>query len=236
MATLAGSSLTSLTGSPSSPIDVSDALTVSSAANRWLRVAIGSADNAIATVTGVTWDYGGTNQAMSAVTGFAGAQTSPLTLGITAWGLVAPTSGLKALRITFTGAPILVWICVEEWTGVDQTTPYRTVPSAVNNGAGDTTPSVTVAASQAGDTVVDAMTYYEGPSSTTQTIIREQENSGYSFGASYATAAGANHVMSWTISTGYSIANAMALVNSAGAAATSFVIPTHNQIKSILSR
>jgi hypothetical protein len=224
MPTLASSALHTSTGSPSSPITITDALTVSSGTNRYLLVMIGSYMEAgsLPTITAVTWDYGSTNQALSALNStnaFAGAQESPLDMAIAAWGVVAPATGQLDLRVTFTGAPPTIWVCVQEWTGVDQTTPYRAIPAFLDNYAGDTTPDVTVSASQNGDTVVDCISYFSGPSSTTNTVIREVDTTdGYSFGTSYATATGSNHVIGWTITNGYSASNAVALVPGAAAA------------------
>jgi hypothetical protein len=82
----------------------------------------------------LTWDNGGTNQAMAAVTGAGATSTCRVEL----WGVVAPTSGAKTLRASWTTARD-IYLNAVAWTGVDQTGGTTSFP----NGTGSTNSSST---------------------------------------------------------------------------------------------
>lgn len=95
------------------------------------------------TLSGIsaTWDQGGTNQAMTLI----GTASTPGSAGVTQlYGLVAPTSGNKTLRIAYTGvAQMFVDAC--SYSGVNQaggTTSFPNFNSAT--AINDAAPTVTI--------------------------------------------------------------------------------------------
>src|ERR1700731_2128227 len=137
---------TSFTDGGSSPVSFAK-LTVGSGSNRALIVQIVTLGS-IAGVT-VTWGFGGTAQACTLI----GAPTdSSSTARALLYGLVAPTSGAKTLRVAWTGAVPIVVDAVS-YSGVDQTggtTSFANFNSATGT---STSASVTVT-SATGDAVV----------------------------------------------------------------------------------
>ncbi|MEK7556886.1 MAG: hypothetical protein AAB538_02830, partial [Patescibacteria group bacterium] len=119
--------------------------TVGSGSDRLLLVGI-SQGNTAAVLTSVTWDQGGTNQAMTRINGVAQATDARVEL----WKLVNPTAGNKTLRIV-SPSSVGVAVGLVSYTGVDQTTPNDT--SATAAGGAGTNPSVNVS-SASGDLVV----------------------------------------------------------------------------------
>lgn len=89
-------------------------------------------DSAV-TVTSVTWDQGGTNQAMTQIaTANSSSKQSYL------FGLKSPTTGTKTLRVVYSGSPgggdQVFWV---SFTGGDTTTGWRTGQTRTNsNGTG----------------------------------------------------------------------------------------------------
>ena len=103
-------------------------ITVGAGANRALIIMIAFGSPALAP-TGITltWDSGGTNQAMTQIAFSAGTN---ITAGI--WGLVAPTSGNKTLAVSWTNANES-WVSGVCFTGVDQTGGTTSFPNAAAN-------------------------------------------------------------------------------------------------------
>jgi hypothetical protein len=89
----------------------------------------------------LTWDNGGTNQAMAAITNAAATNTVRVEL----WGLVAPTSGAKTLHSAWTTARDVSLNGVS-WTDVDQTGGVTSFPHGTSATAatGTNTGAVTV--------------------------------------------------------------------------------------------
>ncbi len=123
---------------------------VGSGSNRLLLVGIGQGDSA-ATLTSVTWDQGGTNQAMTRIAGRT--QGGGPDTRIELWKLVAPTPGAKTLRIV-SPSSVGMAVGIVAYTGVDQTTPNDAPVTA--GGSPGSSPSVVVP-SAAGELVVDAV-------------------------------------------------------------------------------
>lgn len=96
-------------------------LTVGSGTNRVLTVGV-TGSSTPSDVTGVVWDQGGTNQALTQI-GSQQAGGGGLRY-LSFWYVVAPTSGNKTLRVTRTtsGADLLM-VATSSYTGVDQVSP-----------------------------------------------------------------------------------------------------------------
>src|ERR1700746_2328614 len=90
-------------------------ITVGSGSNRVLilHIQFGGDPGAI---TAVTWDTGGTNQAMTQV-GIIHESDSLAFAAI--YGLIAPTSGAKLLKVTWTNSVSWTY-CMQSFTGADQ--------------------------------------------------------------------------------------------------------------------
>jgi len=129
---------------PVATLSSSTIITVGSGSNRALIVGL-CFGNATGLPTGITvvWDFGGSNQSMTAITNAAIANTD---LGSVAmFGLIAPVSGQKTLKATWTGSRHIAMGAIS-FTGVDQTGGATSFPNgnhAVNN-SGSTTASVTI--------------------------------------------------------------------------------------------
>ena len=120
-------------------------LTVGSGANRALVCLV---DLSLRTATGdaMVWDSGGTNQSMTQIGVVDGPGTS--TLRAELFGLVAPTSGAKTAKFTFTGTSNDVYIACVSYTGVDQTggaTTFSNFTSATGSASSAQTVTVTSA-------------------------------------------------------------------------------------------
>jgi len=137
--------------SPPYQIDITGPA-VGSGSNRLLIVGVGQGNSNV-TLTSVTWDEGGTNQAMTRIASLGRASDTHVEL----WRLVAPTSGANLLRIRSASA-VGVAVGIVAYTGVDQTTP-NDAPGTRSGGPGSS-PSATVS-SDAGDLVVDAVSSKE---------------------------------------------------------------------------
>lgn len=114
-------------------------LTIGSGTNRAL-TAILQFDNK--SVSGVTmaWDPAGTNQALTLIGTVSNAGANGRT---EVWGLVAPTSGNKTLRASWTGGSQCA-IGAVSWTGVDQTGGTTSFPNFNSATGTGTTASVTI--------------------------------------------------------------------------------------------
>ena len=132
---------------------------VGSGSNRVLLVGIAQGNSA-ATLTSVTWDQGGTNQAMTRISSVSNASDTRVEL----WRLVAPTSGAKTLRIV-SPSSVGMAVGIVSYTGVDQTTPEDTPPTGTT-GAPGSTPSITVT-SATSDLVIDAASTKEDSTANT---------------------------------------------------------------------
>lgn len=123
-------------------------LTVGSGSNRALALALmcGSCGAGLPAGLSLTWDSGGTNQALTQVTGTL-VTDSVLTDSAAMYGLVAPTAGNKSLVISWTGNNEMHAAAIS-FTGVDQTSVAVAFPHGTNakvNGASPTTITITSA-------------------------------------------------------------------------------------------
>lgn len=114
-------------------------LTVGAGTQRALVCKIGWTVTTVSAIT-LTWDSGGTNQAMTAITGATATGTAALAK---VYGLVAPTSGAKTLAAAWTTASDVTVECTS-WTAVDQTGGATTFPNGTGATGTSTTSSVTV--------------------------------------------------------------------------------------------
>lgn len=138
--------------SPTSPFDAaaaSLALTVGSGANRALEVIVGF-ENTVTAVT-ASWDQDGTPQAMTLITN----KISGSLESVFSFGLIAPTSGQKKLRITWIGVGGEIALNAVSWTGVDQTSVAVAFPHAAADAQQSATSSLTIT-SATGNAVMSA--------------------------------------------------------------------------------
>lgn len=165
-----------------------------SGSNTYILCHAGARSTAITTVTSVQWDPGGSNQALTQITGGVNSfNTSEL------WGLKNPTAGTLSATATFDAAVgangSMALTCVT-FSGVDQTTPLGTAASQADG----TDPMEVVVSSAVDEMVVAGVTgdcsaaYVSGD--TSQKTVRTTENNHCH---AVATAAGAASVtMDWT--------------------------------------
>lgn len=132
-----GTAFNSINGA-SSPQD-NTSLTVGAGANRGLVAQVVFVGAAPAGTT-VTWDPAGTNQALTLIKTAASVngQTTQL------YGLVAPTSGNKTLRVAWTTGTSSVMIQGVSWTGVDQTGGVTSFPHSTSATGNSSAASVAV--------------------------------------------------------------------------------------------
>jgi len=135
------------------------------------------------TVTSITWDQGGTNQAMTQI-GTANSSSKKTYL----YGLKSPTTGTKTVRVVYSGGPgggdQVFWIA---YTGGDTTTGWRTGQTRTNsNGTG---PGITDANWTSGDHEIHAATVLDTTITFDAGETAQQSNniagSGFSGGLSY---------------------------------------------------
>lgn len=93
-------------------------LTVGSGANRALIVQIAWGAATPPNITGVHWDSAGTNQACTLITG-TDATFSQMRVSL--YGLIAPTSGNKTLKVDWAANATDGYVSAVAYTGVDQT-------------------------------------------------------------------------------------------------------------------
>src|SRR5256712_3870456 len=99
--------------------------------NCLLMVGISATTSTLPTITSVTWDQGGTNQALSQVVGSPQVGTNTK---VWIYSLLNPTAtGSKTLRVSFTGGGTVV-VGVTSFSGVHPTTPLGTFAGANGNG------------------------------------------------------------------------------------------------------
>ena len=101
-------------------------LTVGSGSDRWLLVGV-THTSVVNNVTAVTWDQGGTNQAMTKI----GSDQLGVSRYHQMWSLKAPTSGNKTLRVTQSGGDYIL-VAAAAYTGVDNTGSVNPEASAQN--------------------------------------------------------------------------------------------------------
>lgn len=162
--------------------------TVGGGANRYLEVQVVFSVKAVTGVT-VVWDSAGTPQSCFLI---STNQTTGLTGRVDLWGLVAPTSGNKTAKVTWTGggATSDVYMNVTAFTGVDQTGSTTTCPNAVtqNGNFGTVTMAIT---SAVGDWtfshIVEDLGSISLPTPQTQAYIDNALSNGA--GAGYLTGA-----------------------------------------------
>ena len=138
----------------SSPKDIAAAtfgLTIGTGSNRALTVELVF----VATVTSPAfiWDQGGTNQSATLIKSQAGVNGQLTCL----FGLIAPTSGNKAVRVTWTGGTTEFHCQAESWTLVNQTGGTTSFPNGVAATGNSNTASVTVTSAVGNATVSAAV-------------------------------------------------------------------------------
>src|SRR5260370_25555148 len=116
------------TGSPATFVSTAGTLAAGSVGNNPNRVLIGFAqfDDGIETLVTMTWDDGGTNQAMTQIgsVSTAGGREQYV------FRFLAPTVGAKTLKATWAGTSNqLIFGCVSLF-GADQTTGWQNLTSA----------------------------------------------------------------------------------------------------------
>lgn len=133
-----------------------------SGANTYLRVLVYSGASTPDNVTSVVWDAAGVNEALSQDESYVTFNTN---FRASVWELVAPTAGTsKTVTVTWGSAQDETMIIADAYTGIDQTTPTRTLPTPAQ-GTGNT-PSLSVT-SVAGDIVVGSLANSKNPGDLT---------------------------------------------------------------------
>lgn len=179
--------------------------TVGSGANRVLIVTINWGQAAIPSGVSVVWDNGGTNQAMTAITGASINNVSAFAASMQMYGLVAPTSGNKQLSISWSTTSLRPIVGYISATGALQTGGTATFAHGTSNtnttgsSAGPFTLTVT---SASGDMVAaqhtcDGATAFSSTSATQDWL---SQISGVLSGAANHTAGAASVSMQATLS------------------------------------
>ncbi len=169
-------------------------ITVGAGATRALVVCINFSAPAPASVV-VKWDTGGTDQTMTVI----GSQTQATAGSAYLYGLVAPTSGNKNLKVTWTGANSDIVVGAVAWTGVDQTGGATTFPHFAS-ATGVPGPITLAITSAAGNATVATQTTNGTPSLPTQTEIYLNTNPANESGAASRAAGAASVTHAWTLS------------------------------------
>jgi hypothetical protein len=190
---------TTFTDGSISPISAATIMTVGSGTNRALVVQIVTNLSTISGVT-VTWDFGGTGQVCTLI---GAANSSNSTARALLYGLVAPTPGLKQLRVSWTGTANVVVDAVA-YTGVDPTggtTSFAHFNSAVGTSA---SASVTVT-SATGNAVVacGGNSDFGGTNTGNNTVVFTDNNiasGGHASGWGNRAAGAATVAMTTTVS------------------------------------
>ena len=173
-------------------------LAVGSGSNRAMAVEIvWGANSTVPSGVTAVWDSGGTNQAMTLVTG-TNAGSSAATAASSIYALLAPTSGTKNLVISWTGSNEAHAAAVS-FTGVDQTSVAVAFPHGTTNfkvGATASPCSVTVT-SATGNMVVNGFFQKIGGWGTISgTTIATDGVTGPNQGVAFSYASGAATVTS----------------------------------------
>lgn len=107
-------------------------LTVGSGSNRAMAILIfWSSGASVPTVTACNWDSAGTPQAMTLIAN-TNAFVGGSSIAVSAYGLIAPTSGNKTLKIDWTGSFEAHAVAIS-FTGVDQTNVATAFPHGTTN-------------------------------------------------------------------------------------------------------
>lgn len=213
-------------GTPAGNNDFANFMTVGSGSNRALVVGV-TCNSATANVpSAVTWDQGGTNQSLSSL-GTAIA-TGDGVSKVYLYGIVAPTSGLKTLRVSCSPSGTgEIFVCGVSVAGADQTggvTTFAHYNTATGNSA---TGSVTIT-SASGNITVEMTSGPEVMSSPTQTQVFVN-NSGSFTSAGASRAAGAATVThQWTFASAvqWAVAGIDIVAAGGGGGAAVIAIPT----------
>lgn len=144
-------------------------IAVGSGSNRALCVGLAfGATAGLPTSITVTWDVGGTNQALTAVTGATATDSgSGATDSVIWYALKAPTSGTKTLTASWTGARSAIMGAIS-FTGVDQTGGATSFAHGAGNSGNITTPATVTITSATGNATV-AIHAEDGGSTITAT-------------------------------------------------------------------
>lgn len=181
-------------------INITSAMTVGTGSNRALFVMVMPCNNSTnSTVSSVTWDSGGTNQALSLVTGTRKSITYSNGDGASEiWVVAAPVSGTKTLQVVLSQATTETYINAISFTGVNQSTPSA---NGTNGGtAGSGTPSLVVTTSSSNAQVctfnsnVIAFTTLSSTAGTPTTVYADNNSGTFTSGSSGYNIGGAASV------------------------------------------
>lgn len=188
-------------------------LTVGSGANRAVvcYVGFGVAVSSVA----VVWDSGGTNQSMALIAGATATNVQETNL----WGLVAPTSGAKTLKVTWNAVTTDVEIDCVSYTGVNQTGGATSFPHGTSATGNSTAPSVTVTSATNNAVVAGFSSGASFTSVNNTTMFIDNTPASISGGANRAVGA-ATVAMSGVTSTGTTTWTAVGADIAAAGAAT----------------
>jgi hypothetical protein len=177
---------TATSATPGTTLTITN-LTVGSGSNRAMALLIMWQSGSVPPVTTCQWDDAGTPQAMTLVTGTNSANGSS-SMATSIYGLVAPTSGNKNLKVSWTGSFEAHAVAIS-FTGVDQTSVAVAFPHgvAVNKTTSTASPASTGAITSAtGNMVIsgfgDNSATHSGLSGTTIVI----DDSGPNFGVAFS--------------------------------------------------
>lgn len=210
-------------GSPATSPSTDTNMTVGSGANRALLclVAWEGVFTGPGTIT-VNWDSTGTNQAMTLI---GSGNTTTNTCSVQFYGLIAPTSGNKTLRVAWTAGTSGHNSWCSDFTGVNQTSVAAAFTLATNATGTSTTPSITIT-SNANDLTVDGgnnSTIAAPAGSPSKTLIFSVLATGQKNPWSSRSAGAASNVHSWTITSAAWVEIGVDIVAAAAAAASGSV-------------
>lgn len=170
-------------------------VTVGSGANRALVVSLNFSLPTVASIV-VTWDTGGTNQAMAVIPN----ATATVTGGGDAqlWGLIAPTAGNKDLKVTWVGTSDII-VNGTSWTGVDQTGGATSFPHGTSATASASTAITLAVTSAVGNATMACVTTNGTPSAPTQTSTYLDATPTSESGAGSRAAGAASVTHAWTV-------------------------------------
>lgn len=144
----------------------------------------------------LTWDSGGTNQALTLIKTFTSASGYVSEL----WGLIAPTQGNKTLQIAWSAGTAAFVVAATSYFNVDQTGGVTTFYGTAT-GNGTTTASV-VLASATGDMTISSMSASTGTGTTNQTLLYFLSGAGTENGGASEAVGAASVTHTWTVDAG----------------------------------
>lgn len=165
-------------------------LTIASGSDRVLVCTIGFEQNA--TSITLTWDSGGTNQAMTVVNS---QKENTWSRYIYIFGLLAPATGNLTLAVSWTTSASGRINCVA-FNGANQTNIATAFTNAANANNTTANPSQAITTSS-GDATVCGLMASNGPSAESQTLIM-RTSSGHG-SSTYALSSGSSDTHSWTL-------------------------------------